>query len=154
MFIESAEQGDLKSVSRIHGECFRNGWSDGEFDAFLQQTCYWLLIARIPRQTKRKISGFVLVKQVEDEAEIISIAVSPDSQKRGTGQKLLDETIRRLEKDRVRILSLDVEENNAAALSMYRKLGFREVNRRESYYTPISSKDALSAALVMQLDLG
>ncbi|MET0429646.1 MAG: ribosomal-protein-alanine acetyltransferase, partial [Microvirga sp.] len=50
-----------------------------------------------------------------------------------------------------RIVFLEVEEGNAPALALYRRLGFREVGRREGYYARPDGTRA--AALTMSLDL-
>ena len=47
---------------------------------------------------------------------------------------------------------LEVSAENAAALSLYRKLGFVEVGRRKAYYT--HDDGTRTTALVMRRDLG
>ncbi|MEO0327701.1 MAG: ribosomal protein S18-alanine N-acetyltransferase [Pseudomonadota bacterium] len=153
MFIEEAEPSDISSVSQIHIKSFKRGWSDGEFERFLVQDHYWCMVARQPRLVRKKITGFILVKQIANEAEIITVATLPNSRRRGIGEQILSETIRRLKADRVHSLLLDVEETNTGAIGLYRKFGFEEINRRESYYSSSDEEAVKNAAIVMRLDL-
>jgi [ribosomal protein S18]-alanine N-acetyltransferase len=51
---------------------------------------------------------------------------------------------------RAECLFLEVDETNVAAVTLYRKLGFREVAKRPSYYEGPSGR---TNALVMRLDM-
>ena len=45
---------------------------------------------------KRNRGGFVLARLVLDEAEILTIAVAPQAQRKGLGHALMDATLRHL----------------------------------------------------------
>jgi ribosomal-protein-alanine N-acetyltransferase len=51
---------------------------------------------------------------------------------------------------RAEALFLEVDERNVAAISLYRRLGFREVGRRPAYYR---TSQGPGGALVMRRDL-
>jgi ribosomal-protein-alanine N-acetyltransferase len=68
--------------------------------------------------------------------------------------------IRQLQGDRIARLFLEVSEENAPALSLYRQLGFRQVGIRKGYYAsqgrqtgPSDAPAPAPSALVMELDL-
>ena len=67
----------------------------------------------------------------------------------GLARQLLDINLRRLAGLGARSVFLEVDEGNVPALRLYRRAGFREVGRRESYY-PASRG---SAALILRRDL-
>jgi ribosomal-protein-alanine N-acetyltransferase len=85
------------------------------------------------------------------EAEIITIAVARAHRRRGLGRLLMEAVLRDLHAIRAEALVLEVDEKNAAAVALYRKLGFREVGKRAGYYP--SADGTASNALVMRRDL-
>ena len=88
---------------------------------------------------------------VEDEAEILSVAVDARWRGRGLARKLLDLHLRRLAGLSARAVFLEVDEHNRAAIRLYDRAGFREVARRPNYYPDAGGKAA--AALVLRRDL-
>jgi ribosomal-protein-alanine N-acetyltransferase len=64
---------------------------------------------------------------------------------------LMEDVIRRLYRERIARLFLEVERSNAAAVSLYRSLGFVVAGERRNYYPDAGS--AGSDALVMRLQV-
>jgi len=85
--------------------------------------------------------GFVLVRVAADEAEILSIATRADARRRGVGRRLLDAAGDVAVCNGAVRLLLEVSEQNAAAMRMYRSAGFEPVGRRRHYYG--TGRDAL-----------
>ncbi|TDQ59889.1 [SSU ribosomal protein S18P]-alanine acetyltransferase [Mesocricetibacter intestinalis] len=81
-----------------------------------------------------RIIGFAICHTVLDEATLFNIAIDPAYQGRGFGLSLLTDLIRRLGERGIATLWLEVRESNKAALALYHKLGFNEVERRKNYY--------------------
>jgi len=78
--------------------------------------------------------GFVLVRYVGDEMEILNLAVAEGSRRSGVGRCLVRAA---LDEARVRGTSrafLEVRESNAPALALYNSAGFKPVGRRRNYY--------------------
>ena len=61
------------------------------------------------------------------------MAVHPSQQGKGIGYKLLDESISLLKNDPVQIF-LEVRESNTAAIGLYEKSGFHQIDLRKNYY--------------------
>ncbi|MEM7215083.1 MAG: N-acetyltransferase [Pseudomonadota bacterium] len=154
--VQLATSDDLPNLAEIHRESFTRGWSDGEFQTLLSSDPYFCLVSRVPGNVSlQSISGFVLVKKVLDEAEIISIATSPKMRRNGLGRQLMDAAVRQLVADRVKSLYLEVDRENGAAVHLYSRMGFKKVGTREGYYPGNPAQgDKPSAALVMKLELG
>ena len=153
--VEDLQSEDLQRVSDIHSASFVRGWSDGEIEKLLAGPGYFCLVARRPGGGTRSLMGFVIVRGVLDEAEIITIATDPSWRQMGVAGKLMDETIRRLLRDRYNHLFLEVAQGNKPARALYESLGFKLVSERKGYYKAIHNEnDDLSNALVMRLDLG
>ena len=71
-------------------------------------------------------------------SEPVTIGVDPAYQGRGIGRRLLDELLN-FAGDAV--VHLEVRTDNAAALGLYRSVGFTEVGLRRRYYR-VSGADA------------
>lgn len=140
---------DADDLAALHAHAFRHGWPATEIEALIADPTVTTVVARQGRTpfTRRPI-GFVMVRAAADEAEILTVAVAPAWRGRRVGRLMMDETIRRLYFMRVASLFLEVDEGNGPALSLYRRLGFREVGRRANYYA-----GGTANALVMRADL-
>jgi [ribosomal protein S18]-alanine N-acetyltransferase len=130
-----AEVSDCDALSEIHASAFRRGWSGAEFEALLGQTGVHALIAHY-RNTFgwRTAAGFILYRLIEDEAEILTVAVVPECRRRGVGRQLLEESLRHLYREGARSTHLEVEDSNIGAIGLYRHMDFRESGKREGYY--------------------
>ena len=95
--------------------------------------------------------GFAVSRMAADEAEILSIAVAARERGRGLSRGLLATHLGHLAGRGVRIVFLEVEENNQPATRLYAKAGFAVVGRRERYYREAGGEER--NALVMRRDL-
>ena len=77
---------------------------------------------------------------VEDEAEILSVAVAARQRGRGLARNLLDLHLRRLAGLGARAVFLEVDEHNRPAIRLYDRAGFREISRRANYYPAAGGK--------------
>ncbi|NKB53173.1 MAG: ribosomal-protein-alanine N-acetyltransferase [Rhizobiaceae bacterium] len=153
--ILEASSPDHTSIADLHGRSFPRGWSKSEFANLSLQNNVTLLVARSVGNPDGPVLGFNIVRQAEDEAEILSIAVDPKARGRGLGESLMREAILRLRADRIEKLILEVDGSNESAIKLYNKLGFQTVGNRPGYYRNEGRVDAAepSTALVMRLDL-
>lgn len=140
-----------KLVAELHARAFARGWSEDEVAALLADRCVIGLVA-VRRGLFRQIpAGFLLAREAAGEAEVLSVGVLPEARGRGVGHALLAGAMERLRGRGVRDLFLEVEEGNRPALALYRRLGFEQRGRRESYYRDPAGQP--SAALVMRRGL-
>jgi ribosomal-protein-alanine N-acetyltransferase len=136
-------------LAAIHEAAFVRPWSAMDFEQLLAEKHVLgdgLFLGRSPHP-----AGFVLSRIVADEAEILSIAMAPEARGRGHAAPLLAHHLDELVRAGGRALHLEVEESNAPALAVYRRLGFREVGRRAGYYAKADGTRA--AALTMSRTL-
>lgn len=68
------------------------------------------------------------------EGHLISVATHPRFRRRGVASALLQELLRRLRGKGARVVRLEVRTGNSAAISLYRKFGFRIVGTVKNYY--------------------
>lgn len=145
--ITEATSRDSAAIAALHAVSFRRGWSTEEVDQLLldRHVIAHRAIA------SGKLVGFIMTRLVEDEAEILSVAIAARVQGRGIAAKLLALHLRRLVALGARAVFLEVDAQNKAALRLYARAGFREVARRPNYYAGDGGKKL--DALVLRRDL-
>jgi ribosomal-protein-alanine N-acetyltransferase len=139
---------DAAPIAALHAASFRRGWSEQEVEGLLLD--HRVIVHRAG--LRGKLAGFIMSRLVEDEAEILSVAVARAAQGHGLAGKLLALHLRRLAGLGARAVFLEVDEHNAPAIRLYARAGFREVARRPNYYPHGAGKAA--NALVLRRDLG
>ncbi|AEV35007.1 Ribosomal-protein-alanine acetyltransferase [Pseudovibrio sp. FO-BEG1] len=148
--IERAEKDDLPKLAKLHAECFKQNWGTAELTTIFEQKGVFFLSARTSGVTGKTDLGFVVIRSIAGEAEVLTIAVSPKQQNKGIGRKLMEAAIFQLYSDRTEALFLEVDDTNDSALKLYKKLGFKQVGERKAYY---AASEGSGTALVMRCDL-
>ncbi|MEL6927037.1 MAG: ribosomal protein S18-alanine N-acetyltransferase [Cyanobacteria bacterium J06600_6] len=92
--------------------------------------------------TETKIIGMGCLWSIVDEAHITLLAVHPDYRRQGLGQLLLLELLKDAIARNLAWATLEVNENNLAAVNLYKKYGFQIAGKRKNYYQP-AGDDAL-----------
>lgn len=120
----------LPQIVGIERECFSLPWTEQMLRSQLEgERCVFL--AALEENT---VLGYVGLAYVLDEGYISNVAVAPAHRRRGAGDALIAELIRRGRALRLAFLTLEVRESNAAAVALYAKHGFLVVGRRKGYY--------------------
>lgn len=94
--------------------------------------------------------GYILFVNTTDGyvSWIMSLAVIPHQQGHGLGRRLMVEALRRLRTESVRQVRLTVEPTNAAAIMLYRSLGFSsEQGVLKDYFGPGEHRLLMTLAL-------
>lgn len=130
-------------ISQLHCGLFDDGWDPLAVARLLENPGATTLIARtgFPKASV----GFIMGQIAADEAEILSIGVSREWQRKGLGKKLLNGLERALIRAGVKRLHLEVADDNAPARALYTRMDFAETGRRKGYYARkgASAVDAL-----------
>jgi ribosomal-protein-alanine N-acetyltransferase len=145
--LSEAASRDAAAIAALHAASFRRGWSEQEVEGLL--TDRHVIAHRA--MTGSTMAGFIMSRLVEDEAEILSVAVARPRRGRGLARDLLKLHLGRLAGLGARAVFLEVDEHNTAAIRLYDRAGFREISRRPNYY-PGAAGEAV-AALVLRRDL-
>jgi ribosomal-protein-alanine N-acetyltransferase len=89
-----------------------------------------------------RVAGFLVSRPLGlGEGELLNLAVEPGFRRNGVGKALLQAFLAEFSGGAY----LEVRESNAAALYLYKSLGFKEVTRRPGYY-----QSPPDAAIVMK----
>ena len=145
--LSEATSRDAVAIAPLHSASFKRGWSEQEVEGLLTDRHVIAHRAMIGG----KLIGFIMSRLVEDEAEILSVAVAGSRRGRGLAHNLLNLHLRRLAGLGTRTVFLEVDEHNRPAIRLYDRAGFHEISRRPNYYPSAGAKPA--AALVLRRDL-
>ena len=81
-----------------------------------------------------EIAGFIVVRRLVSDLEILNIAVHPKARRKGIASELLRYAFWWGQGARTDKAILEVRESNAAGLNFYTRHGFRVAGRRHRYY--------------------
>ncbi|TAG85471.1 MAG: ribosomal-protein-alanine N-acetyltransferase [Oscillatoriales cyanobacterium] len=95
-----------------------------------------------PLQIRPMLIGVGCLWAILEEAHIIMLAIHPSFQRQGLGQALLWALLKSAHDRQLERSTLEVRDSNLAAVSLYKKLGFKEAGRRKRYYED-TGEDAL-----------
>lgn len=141
------EPAHARVAAALHATSFDAPWSGEEFAGLLAQPGVAGLM-----WTPAEPQGFILIRAVADEAEILTLAVAPVYRRRGVAAMLLGEAIRLLRAGGTHRLFLEVAADNPAAIGLYRAAGFVTSGQRARYYDRGAGKPRADA-IIMTLDV-
>lgn len=132
-------------LAALRSESFKSAWDDDTFAKLLSQpgVAAWIWQDERPR-------GFILVRAAADEAEIVTLAVSPAHRRKGIGATLIDAAVAQLSHASIKNLFLEVAADNAAARALYAAANFSECGQRPGYY---QDRDGRIDAVIMKRPL-
>ena len=120
-----------EDAAALHAECFTYPWPQDDLEALLAATSSY---ADGAFGRTGEMYGFIVSRVAADEAEILTIAVSPKRRGLGIARQLLQANMEQLQIAGAKTWYLEVEAQNEAALALYRRAGFERVGERVSYY--------------------
>jgi len=130
---------DVDAVWEIEKLSFRTPWSR---ESFVQELQTNLTARYLVAELGDEIVGYGGMWFVLDEAHITNIAVHPDYRGQKIGDRIVKAMITAAEKEAIKNMTLEVRLSNAAAINLYKKLGFEEAGIRKGYYFD-TGEDAL-----------
>lgn len=131
---------DCAEAARLHQAAFFRGWSQDSFQTTFQTSgTFGLQIT-----DAGTLRGYLLWREVGEEAEILTIVVAAESQRKGHGRALFQAFEKILRQRNVRVLFIEVAEDNEGALYFYGCHGFLPLGRRLNYY-PRDNNNSVSA---------
>lgn len=123
---------DAGGIAAIHAELFPTAWDRDAIQALIEHPASLALVAVRPG---RQVVGFIIAQIAADEAEILTIGVARDGQRKGIGRQLVEGAARAAARSDAKRLFLDVAAGNSPARALYEACGFAQIGQRKSYYT-------------------
>ena len=131
---------DLDQISNnLHD--FDDFWTVGIFKNELDNpNCYYIVAI-----DNNEIIGFGGINNVLDECTLNNIAVRIDKRHQNVGSQILEKLIKLSKSLNSTFITLEVNINNAYAIKLYEKFGFKNLGIRKNYYN--GNTDAYIMAL-------
>lgn len=131
-------------LADIHAEAFEAPWDEAAMVSLLDSPGVFVL---------GDDQGFIMMRVIVDEAEILTVGVRPTARRGGRGRQLVEQAIVESAARGAERMFLEVAESNTAARALYVSCGFEGVGQRRGYYQRAdgSREDALMMALKFPL---
>jgi ribosomal-protein-alanine acetyltransferase len=143
--IRAFREGDAAAVTEIlKASPEAAQWTEWGFRELLG----WRGVLALVSEHESRVSGFIIGRQVAEEAEILNLAVVLSKRRKGEGVALLKAAMDEFHSRHVSRVFLEVRESNEGGIAFYERHGFLKTGRRASYYR---SPD--EAAVVMEKKL-
>jgi ribosomal-protein-alanine N-acetyltransferase len=125
--IRAMLRADAAKVARILEEAPEAAnWSQESLQELTNSTSGVTLVS----EADGEISGFLVGRQVGEEAEILNLGVAQARRRRGDGRALLKAALDEFAARGVSRVFLEVRESNEAGIAFYTKHGFAKTGRR------------------------
>ena len=149
--VARSEQTSWPALADLYRECFDEPWPLVSIENLLRPPGCWALLAEISDSDLIIPAGFALARIIHDEAEVLSLGVSPRFRRRGVAKALMQKVLSCARQKCAASLYLEVGIDNNAALTFYKKMNFKTIARRKGYYRRAdrSQVDALVMKIVL-----
>ena len=131
--IRSLAPSDAAAVAALDAEIFaENAWSAAAWEQEALSAGpdrRYIVLAEA-----EAVIGYGGVLRAGSDADILTIAVAPPWRGRGYGRALVTHLVGIAEAWHCQAVFLEVEQDNAAAIGLYRALGFGDLGVRRHYY--------------------
>jgi [ribosomal protein S18]-alanine N-acetyltransferase len=145
--ISRLQRDDFDAVSRI----LRSSGLEVDLEAELGREF------ALPWVLRSSASGepvaFLLAWSVTDELQLLDMGVLPDQRRKGHGRALLGELLRYAQRERARLLLLEVRQSNEPAIRLYQSMGFETTGVRRGYYSD-TGEDAFEMRITFDPNTG
>jgi len=98
-----------------------------------------------------EIIGFIWISLASGECHVLNLCISQVKQRKGYGRELLIYALNWSRSQGAGIVYLEVRRSNTRAIALYRKMNFKQIGERKSYYPTATGKED---ALIFARDLG
>ena len=128
--IRIATSNDLADILSIEKKVFKHPWSKEQLNWELNSQPAaenYVMIAR------GNMIGYLFSHVVDDDVQILNIAIDIPFQHKGYGEQLLSYFLDQFNTDSS--IHLEVRKSNFPAINLYLKFGFHETGTRKGYYS-------------------
>lgn len=137
-------------IAQLHAQLFSPVWSEESIRGLLDHPASTAFLAVVAGQPPKTV-GFVMAQLAADEAEILSIGVASDWQRKGVGRRLVEGVARAVRRAEAKTLFLEVAADNDAAIELYQRAGFMGTGLRRGYYERQGAAPVDAVTLALKL---
>ena len=131
MVITCATAQHLAQIVQIETQSFADPWSDTLLRQMVSSPDVLFNVALLDG----RVVGYIVLRTIQDEAEIYNLAIVPVARRQGIARQLLQNTLCMINGAGVCAVYLEVRAKNIAAIQLYQAAGFAQVGVRPGYYT-------------------
>ncbi len=125
-----ATENDAYDISLLETECFSVPWTkENIIESINSSTVFYVA------KSDNKTVGYLGMQNAMGDGYITNVAVTSEFRKMGVATKLLSALFDYANKTQMNFISLEVRTSNNAAISLYEKLGFKDVGIRKNFYS-------------------
>lgn len=136
---------ELQQIAEIERKSFIDPYPLDFLELLFRLSPDLFIVAVEKSKTHLEIFGYTVAQVYElgqaQVGHILSIAIKNEKRRKGYGSQLVQDLIQRLKMRKCRDVILEVRVSNEAAIAMYRKLGFHDMDIIQGYYA--DGEDAL-----------
>lgn len=138
VIVERLNADDVDDLMELEHACFDYHWSRDQFLLGLERKAFIVF----GTHTGNILSGYIAISIIQDEMEILNLAVRSEFRNNGLATALLNHAFAVCRERGVMKGFLDVKVSNVPAIELYRKFGYKKIGVRKKYY-PDTKEDAL-----------
>jgi ribosomal-protein-alanine N-acetyltransferase len=128
--IRIATLDDLADILSIENKVFNNPWSKEQLSMELN---YQSVADNHVMIARGNMIGYLFSHVIDDDVQILNIAIDIPFQHRGYGKQLLSYFLDQFNEDSS--IHLEVRKSNFPAINLYLEFGFHETGTRKGYYS-------------------
>ena len=133
--VRKVRKEDLPAISLIEASSYPEPWSMKAFETeFLKNADNKNIFLVAYDGAEDKIAGYVMGDRISGFIGILNLAVSSEYRNKGIALELMKALEREAFQAGFMHLTLEVREDNAPAVRLYKKLGYAVKGKREKYY--------------------
>ncbi|MFA5900799.1 MAG: GNAT family N-acetyltransferase [Hyphomicrobium sp.] len=121
-----------EEIAALHARLFDPAWDAASITSAIEHPASASFIAQV--REPLILAGFIIGRIAADEAELLTVGVAPEWQRRGIGRRMVEGLARAARRAEVKRLFLEVAADNEAAGALYSSLGFIPTGGRKGYY--------------------
>lgn len=117
---------DVPFLAALDARCHPHPWSEDDFRNELANPSSEIWLTD---------HAYVVAWRILDELQIQNVTTAPEARRQGHARALLEHVLAAHTATGATFATLELRENNTAALRLYESLGFTIVGRRPGYYS-------------------
>lgn len=144
MIFEKMKESDLDRVLDLENMCFKQPWNKENCLYELNENPFsngWIL------KDENQIVGYAFLWETFEMAQLARIGIDKSLRNKGYGFEMMKHLIQRAKEAACEFMTLEVRESNKAALNLYKKCDFVQVNISKGYYPDGENAIVMTKAL-------